>query len=424
MTFAAGISLVILVAVILISYFKKINVGLVALLGAFILGLFVTEVNSNGVAIALSSPAAKAKTLIGGFNYSLWFTIMAVSIFFSISQIDGTMELVTKRLVMLTRGKTRIIPIVFFILSTLVGALGAGSYGVLLIFMPLATSVAMEEGISFILMGIAVAVGAAVGTCSPLGTAGIAIGNYTSGMALEAPLGWNLWIRFLICATITYVLFFVLFGGLKIKNKGYGERQACEAFSGRQKITLTAILVFVILALIVKVEVGFAAIICAVVVAFINKVDEKKIFAMIPWSTLILVAGMGILINVVKMAGGIDLLTTQLTKLMTPLTAAPIISLMAGIMSSVSSAVGVVIPTLVPTVEGIAAATGTGPAHLVRAIAFGAHQTGVSPLSSAGALVLAFGGDNIDANKTFKQLFIVAGYQMLLALIYSAVGIM
>ena len=64
--------LLVLVAVIVIGFIRKINVGLLAIAAASI--------------VAYASGAFKAKAVISGFNSSLFVTLMGVTLLFGVIQ--------------------------------------------------------------------------------------------------------------------------------------------------------------------------------------------------------------------------------------------------------------------------------------------------------------------------------------------------
>ena len=165
----AVVSLLVLVGVILIAWKFKFNPGLIGFGAAFVLGFFVCD--KNGV--PLSSIKGGCKVLFAGFNTKLWIRIMMVSIFFAIGQCDGTLEVFTKKFVRLIRGRNKLLPIVFYVLTLVLAAIGAGSIGVLILLMPIAAAMAAEQKLDFMLTGLAVAFGGAVGGVSPLAATGI-----------------------------------------------------------------------------------------------------------------------------------------------------------------------------------------------------------------------------------------------------------
>lgn len=64
----------------------------------------------------------------------------------------------------------------------------------------------------------------------------------------------------------------------------------------------------------------------AAMLLLLEVVDQEKAIYGIPWSTLILVSGVAILVNVVNIAGGIDMLSAILASIMTERTAPNIVS--------------------------------------------------------------------------------------------------
>ena len=81
-------------------------------------------------------------------------------------------------------------------------------------------------------------------------------------------------------------------------------------------------------------------------------------------------------------------------------------------------------PTLIPTVPQLSAVTGASAIGLINAITFGAHQTGISPFSTGGSLVLSMGGENIDQRKTFTKLIYVAFLNLAIGCVYSFLGLL
>ena len=130
----AGISLIVLLAVILIAYFKKMNPGLLGMAAAFIIGFFLIVTDKT---FTISSVAGGCKAILSAFPYTLWFRIMVVAIFFAFVELNGTLELFTKKFINLIGGRTKLLPFFFYILTAFLAAIGAGSIGVLILLMPI-----------------------------------------------------------------------------------------------------------------------------------------------------------------------------------------------------------------------------------------------------------------------------------------------
>lgn len=161
----------------------------------------------------------------------------------------------------------------------------------------------------------------------------------------------------------------------------------------------------------------------AAMLLLLEVVDQEKAIYGIPWSTLILVSGVAILVNVVNIAGGIDMLSAILASIMTERTAPGILAITSGFMSAVSSASGVVMPTLIPTIPNIVSEIGGSPYAMMAGLIVGAHMVTFSPLSTLGALTLASATDRTDKQKLFTQLLIVGLASVLLAGIFGFLGL-
>lgn len=137
-----------------------------------------------------------------------------------------------------------------------------------------------------------------------------------------------------------------------------------------------------------RMDIGLIAILFTIVAFMMKLGKEKQIIARVPWNTLIMICGVGMLISVAIKAGTIDLLSswigTNIPKLLVPI----ILCIVGGIMSFFSSTLGVVAPALFPIIPAIAAATGLNPAVLFTSIIVGAQATSISPFSSGGSLIL------------------------------------
>jgi hypothetical protein len=104
-------------------------------------------------------------------------------------------------------------------------------------------------------------------------------------------------------------------------------------------------------------------------------------------------------------AGGMDLLTSLLSRLSTPQSVTGVIALVTGIISVYSSSSGVVLPAFLPTIPGLIDKLGGGDAlAIASSINVGAHLVDVSPLSTLGALCIANAAIDVDRKRLFNQM--------------------
>ena len=244
-----------------------------------------------------------------------------------------------------------------------------------------------------------------------------------SGVAFPVFLGVS--VANLMCAVILYIVF----KGYKMKSEDTITKEDLPKFNRSQIICIIALLVMVVAVVVFRYDVGLVSFALAFVLLFFGVVNEKAALKLIPWSVLLLITGVSILMAVTKELGGITLLSDLLASMMNRITAGPIIALTSGLMSWFSSANGVVLPTLIPTVQDIVANVGGNvtAVELIMAIVGGATVAGISPLSTGGSLILASYAQETDVTdkeqqSVFAKLFGVSFGAVMVVVIFALVG--
>ena len=124
--------------------------------------------------------------------------------------------------------------------------------------------------------------------------------------------------------------------------------------------------------------------------------------------------------------GGFDLISNALSKIMSPFTAAPLMSLTSSIMS-LFTAGSLVVQSFIPTVPGICVnVTGVNPVVLTLSIAAGACASCIGPLSVAGAFISSSVSQTYDekyANKLFGKGMGIAMLAAIIIALVSATGV-
>ena len=337
----ALLSLFFLLIAIFLGFFRHMNTGLLAIGFSLILGRL------NGI---------PDKEIINGFNYSLFMILLGVTYLFSLAQLNGSLELLAKKVVALAGKHTFMIPINPAMLSAL-SVLGASGGGV-----------------------------------SPLAATGIIGINLCAGFGLTG-IEKQFLLNGILSSTVYAVIVYFLLGGYKLHSDKVISQKDIPSFNKNQIITLIGIGVMVILVLFLKVNVGLTGFAVAMVLSFLRVADEGEAIKKIPWGTLLLITGVGVLMHIIIKLGGIKLLSEALASIMTPATSVTIMGITSGIMSWFSSTSGVVMPTLIPTIPEVLGKLGVaGPAlelEMATAITMISNTAGISPLSTGGALALA-----------------------------------
>ena len=410
------LSLVCLVGAIVFGFVRKTNVGLVSLGLALILGTI------GGMS---------AGDIYKGFPYKLFLTLMGTMLFFALLQENGTLEKVSQLMTGLCGKKKFLIPIIIYIVSFVLSAAGPGAISVQTVMVLFAVPMGIHAGINPILMGAMAILGAVGGTASPIALTGIIVEDllaemgYT-GNGMQIFLGVS--IANLVCAIVTYVAFKGWKQGMT--EDGTDTKKEKVQFNRSQIFSVIALLIMVVMVVGFSYDVGLICLTLSLLLIVLKAADEKKSVKMIPWNTLILIAGVSVLMNITKNFGGIDLLADLLASLMTARTAAPIMGLTGGIMSWFSSANGVVFPTLIPAVPSVAEQVGGASIlQMVVAIVCSATVAGLSPLSTGGSLVLASysqekNPDAKEESSIFIRLFALSFGCVLTVFVLTLVGLL
>ena len=156
-----------------------------------------------------------------------------------------------------------------------------------------------------------------------------------------------------------------------------------------------------------KANPGLSAFAAASVLVLSGMALDGPVVKSVPWSVILMVSGVSVLIGVLEKTGGMDLFTSLLARIMTPATVNGSMAFVTGLISTYSSTSGVVYPAFLPAVPGVIAKLGGGdPLQVAMSINVGAAVVDVSPLSTIGALCLAAIPAGEDASALFRKMLV------------------
>lgn len=400
------ISLISLALTIIVGYKTNVNTGIIGIAVAFILGQFLFGIN--------------ASEIINGWPTNLFFTLLGITFLFSIAKVNKTLELISKKVCILAKGNTKLLPIIIFIMSGVMAALGPGPIAVTALMAPISMKLAGDENISELLMGTMTISGSLAGGLSPLSPSGIVANTLAMEQGLDTKK--TVFLSTFVVMIIMGAIFYIIFGGYKVKRGKINSEKVMD-FDLNQKITLIVLLLVIVGILFFDLDIGLTAFLGSTILLLLKVADEKESILGIPWTTLLLVSGLAVLVRVVSIAGGIEVLSNILANIMSKRTASGILAVTSGLMSLVSSASGVVMPTLIPTVPNIVAQVGVSPYALIAGIVVGAHMVTFSPLSTLGALTLASATEKSDKQKLFVQLLTIGISAVIFAGLLGVLGL-
>ena len=409
----ALISLIFLVGAIALGFGRKLNVGIVAIGFALVLGK-----------LAMASD----RVIFNGFSASMFVTLTGVTYLFSIAQANGTLELMAKKIVSLAGRRTALIPVAMFILGFIISAMGPGPIPTHALVAAFGVPLALQMKANPIFICVMGQLGAMAGCGSPLSPTAVIGENLSAdaGIAnVTIPMFASTAICFVIFAIFVYVF---IYKGYKLVGENPIKRSELPKFDRDHTLTLFAMVVMAVIVLLLKYNVGLVAFFVAVVLNLIGVGDERESLRLMPWGTILMVCGVGVLMELVISFGGIAIVVNGLTSIMNDTTVIPFFGAASGILSWFSSTSGVVMPTMIPTIPDILLSINANPSTLVVAIVVVANCAGLSPASSAGGQVLAnyTSQGNLstaEANKVFSQLFAISALGVVFMSILGFLGL-
>jgi di/tricarboxylate transporter len=389
----ALVSLLALLFAIVLSVVSRINVGLVAIGLAWLVGVYVADMAADAV--------------IRGFPSTLFVTLVGVTLLFAAADANGTLAAVAQRAVRLARGNARVLPVLFFLIAAVVSSIGPGAISSVALVVPLAMVVGDRAGVPHFLTALMVANGANAGNLSPVSAVGVIVNNAMAEAGLPGHEG-KVWLANLIVHVIVAGVAYLLLGGHRLTGRAEGEAAAdVPALSNPQRLTLALIFAWVVGVVILRLNVGLSAFAAVVLLVAARATEEGVALRRVPWGVIVMVSGVSVLIALLEATGGMELFTALLARMATPGSVYGVMAFVTGAISTYSSTSGVVLPTFLPTVPGLIQNLGGGdPLALSLSINVGASLVDVSPLSTLGALCVAAVPDGPPAKKLFKQLMI------------------
>lgn len=372
-------ALAVFVVVFALAMWRKTNMGALALVATFLVGTW---------AFGLS-----AGDLADGWPVSLMLTLIGVTYLFGIARENGTISRVVAAAVSGVRGRLFWVPWVFFALAAFITAAGAVTPATNAILVPVGLALAHRYGINPILIGISILNGTNAGGFSPIAV------YYTIVAGALREAGLDLSPGPVFAATFTFnlvlnIVAFVVFGGLSLRGRRAGAEEvdaevaeSSQRWGAMQFFTL-AVLGAVVVAALLKVDIGFASITGAVVLALVSPTAATKGAQHIAWQVILLISGIITYVSMLQSVDIVEAVSTQIAGLSTPLVVALLLLFVAGLTSAFASTIamfGLLVPLAAPLI-------GHGDLPLLGfaiALCIAASAVDSSPLSTGGALVVA-----------------------------------
>lgn len=405
-----------IVVAVALGYKTKINIGLFAIAFAYLIGCFGMGLSPSDV--------------INMWPLKIFFIIFSVCLFYSFATVNGTLEKLAEHLIYHCRRVPQLLPFAVFFTATVIAGMGAGYYTVLAFMAPITLLLCQRTGMGLIVGGMAVNYGALSGANFMSSQSGIIFRGLMTNVGLSDSdafiNAFGIFVSTLIIPLLVISAFVFLTREGRAMKTAVFDTSAPAPLNREQKITLwlTLAMMAIVLAAPIahillpangtitfinsKMDIGLIASIFSVIALLLKLGDERKAMASVPWATLIMICGVGMLISVAIKAGTIDVLASWIGGSIPPVLVPVVFGVVAAIMSLFSSTLGVVTPALFPMVLPIAQSMGIDPMVLFIAIVVGAQATSISPFSSGGSLILGSCASEQSRTSLFPQLLFKA----------------
>lgn len=385
--------------IIALSLTARINVGLLAIVFAWVVGVSLGGLKLGAVTAA--------------FPASLFVTLLGVTLLFGAAEVNGTLAAGTQRFVRSLGGVAALLPPAFFLLAATLSAAGPGAVSATALVAPLAMTAGAAARVPPVLMALLVANGANAGSLSPFSAVGVIVQTQFAKAGLTVA-GWQVFLPNFIAHLMMAVLAYVLFGGLKLSRQRPPASPAVAArLTPAQGWTLAVLGAWIAAVVFLRVDVGLAAFAAVSVLILAHAAEDSAVTRAVPWSVLVMVCGVSLLVEIGQMLGGLQLFTRFLAAIATPGSVNGVMAFVTGVVSTYSSTSGVVYPAFLPMVPGLVAQLGGGhPLEIGLSINVGAALVDVSPLSTLGALCIAAAVPHGADGKAMFRALLIWGFAM------------
>ncbi|GAA4384985.1 SLC13 family permease [Brevibacterium sp. NPDC049920] len=431
--FAQIAAIIIFIALFAIGAVRGVHIGVLMVAGAAGTALLFTEMATDEV--------------VAGFPLSIMVLLVGVTYFFAIAQTNGTIDRIIDGALTRVGSKAALIPVVFFVLTSGIAAMGAPLAG--LVMMPVGMQVARRYNVDYALMGLAICFGVGAGGFAPTSLYGIV----TYGTAHDAGIGLNPMLLFGITVLVYLLLLlaaYAMFGRGFFSRRGrastahidvpdlatisgspanhpferetalrrgsasttgiqFGEDEEDQAlfdsshtededaplppFTPIQVLTVICMIgliaaVVAIAAFGLEPNIGLLCFGFAALLTIVDPGTGKNAVGKIDWSTVLLVGGIIMFVGVLETMGAVDLLGEGAKAIGSPIVAALVLCAVGGLVSAFASTTGI-LAALVPLALPLVADGSLPGWALITALGICSAVVDVSPFSTLGATVVA-----------------------------------
>jgi di/tricarboxylate transporter len=381
------LAIAIFVAVFAIATFRNIHLGVLMLPAACAVGVWLAGMT--------------VREVVGGFPINILVLVAGVTYFFGIAQGNGTIDHVIQKMLAAVGTRRGLLPYVFYLITAGVASMGSSQAGYVMI--PFSMPAARRSGVDPMVMAVAVNSGMSTGGFAPTSLFGIVTITISRKVGIDLnPL------TLLGAAFVANVALLVAATWLFPSSNATTARRETETeqvpeaatagFASYQIVTLVCIALFILSVVVgfslgLEPDVGVLAFGFGAVLALLYPEAGLEGIRRIDWSTAFMVGGIVTFVGVLQRLDAVNLLGHAAMNLGTPLLAAFVICMIAGLVSAFASTAGI-LAALVPMAVPLATSGGVSGWALMSLMGVCASIVDASPFSTTGALLVASSAEN------------------------------
>jgi len=320
----AVLALIALIVAIVVSMTSRINVGILSIALAWLIGVYGAHM--------------KPEAVIAGFPATLFITLAGVTLLFAVAKSNRTLDVLAYRAARFVRGNAGLLPLVFFALACAIATVGPGAIASVALVAPIAMAAGARAGVPNFLTAVMVGTGANAGNLSPIS----AVGAMVDGIMVKIGLPgheWRVWAASFFAHVLVAAAAYTIFGGVRLFRAGRTVEPdvGTATLDRRHLITIGITAAWALAAIVWRVNVGLSAFAAGAALILLGMADEQDVIRRVPLDIIFMVTGVTVLIGVLEATGGMELFTGMLARVSSPASLNAVIAFVTGVISTYST---------------------------------------------------------------------------------------
>jgi len=342
------LSLVLLVVVLVVAIWRRMNIGVLALAAALPV-LFLSGLDP--------------KVMYQTFPGDLFVLIAGVSALFAHLERSGALAKVVEKVYATVGDRQALLPWTGFLLAALLSTAGAFSTAPIAFLVPMVAHVGVRYRASFYLCELAVVIGANSAGLSPLNPTGATVRAAATKLHVTYS-GWGLWAVSMVVAFLVVLVLQVLNAVQRRRGQAFelipapaaagDESKASGAASAPNRAYMWSsglgFVAFVLLVVLVKADVGVTAMCLVALLQIAFHPNERALLSRLPWSSMLLLCGLLTYLGLMQKIGTIDSIANVLHSLGAGIALVLVLAYLTAILCNIESSTLGVLGLMTPIV--------------------------------------------------------------------------